>query len=127
MSYLLHQDLSNTVLGLAFAVHNTLGPGLLEAAYEAGMCWELKHAGIRYERQKVFPLRYKGDLICSYTADLVVDDKIILELKAVQELNSVMFAQLINYLRLSGVPIGYLINFNKQEVSWRRFSIDPNN
>jgi hypothetical protein len=84
-------------------------------------------AGSGIRGGKVFPLRYKGDLICSYTADLVVDDKIILELKAVQELNSVMFAQLINYLRLSGVPIGYLINFNKKEVSWRRFSIDPNN
>jgi GxxExxY protein len=75
------------------------------------MCWELKHSNIPFERQKVYALRYKGDFISSYFTDLVVDGKVILELKYVKAPDNNMEAQLINYLRLSGIPVGYLINF----------------
>jgi GxxExxY protein len=100
MNDIIHRELSDRIISLAFAVHNQLGPGLVESAYEEGMCWELRHAGIRYERQKVYPLFYKGDNIGGYIADLVVDDKIILELKAVSALTASMSVQTINYLRL---------------------------
>jgi GxxExxY protein len=117
----LHKELSNRVLGMAFTVHNILGPGLLESAYEGAYCVELARAGIPFERQRVFPLFYRGEMVGAYIADLAVDNTIILELKSVSSLNKVMEAQLINYLRLSKVPVGYLLNFNGLKVEWRRF------
>jgi GxxExxY protein len=118
---IIQKELSDRVIGLALTVHRTLGPGLLESAYEEAMVWELSHAGIRFERQKVYPLRYKGDYISTYFADLVADGKIILELKAVKALDNNMEAQLINYLRLSGLEVGYLLNFRNARLEWKRF------
>jgi len=121
MSKLIHSQLSNTVLGACFSVHNILGPGLLESAYEGALVIELAHLGIIVERQKVFPVYYKGELAGAYIADIVVDGKIILELKSAVRLTGVMEAQLINYLRLSKVPVGYLVNFRNSRVEWKRF------
>jgi len=125
MAELLFKELSEKVLGMAFSVHNILGPGLLESAYEGAYCVELQRASIPFERQRVYPLHYKGELVGAYIADLVVDNKIILELKSVSSLNQVMEAQIINYLRLSKIPIGYLLNFNGLKVQWRRFVFEP--
>ena len=121
MNNIIFQELSEKVIGLAFTVHNILGPGLLESAYEEGMCWELKHAGIPFQRQQVFPLLYKGDYISSYFTDIVVDNKVILELKSVSKFNELMAAQLLNYLKLSHIPVGYLINFNCISVQFKRY------
>jgi GxxExxY protein len=121
MAELYKKQLSDKVLGMAFSVHNILGPGLLESAYEGAYCVELTRSGIPFSRQKVYPLTYKGELVGGYIADLVVDNTIILELKSVKQLNGVMQAQIINYLRLSRVPIGYLINFYNTSVQWQRF------
>jgi GxxExxY protein len=121
MADIIHKELGYKVMELAFAVHRELGPGLLESAYEEGMVWELKHSGIPFERQKVYQLHYKGDIIGGYIADLVVDNKIILELKSVSSLNDLMAAQIINYMKLSKIPVGYLINFNRVSVVWKRF------
>jgi GxxExxY protein len=121
MELLLHKDLSDKVLGMAFSVHDILGPGLLESAYEGAYCVELARAGLPVERQRVYPLHYKGELVGAYIADIVVADTIILELKSVAALNKVMEAQILNYLKLSGLPIGYLMNFNGLRVEWKRF------
>jgi GxxExxY protein len=120
MESFIHKELSYKVLGMAYAVHNILGPGLLESAYQKAMCVELRQAGIPYKREQVFPLEYKGEDIGTYKADIVVDDKIILELKSVEELYPWMEAQLINYLKVSGIPVGYLINFRDRQVEWKR-------
>jgi GxxExxY protein len=125
MASLIHKELSDKVLGSAFRVHNALGPGLLESAYEGGLCVELKHLGLGVERQPVFPLSYRGEYIGAYIADLVVEGTIILELKAVKALSGLMEAQLINYLKLSGLPVGYLMNFRNTRVEWRRFVNQP--
>jgi len=90
MSSFIHNELSDKVLGAAFTVHNVLGPGLLESAYEGAICVELNHLGLRTERQPVFPLAYRGEYIGAYVADLVVERTIILELKAVRALSPVM-------------------------------------
>jgi len=121
LSKLIHNQLSNTVLGACFSVHNILGPGLLESAYEGALVIELAHLCIPVERQKVFPVYYKGQLAGAYIADIVVDGKIILELKSAVRLTGVMEAQLINYLRLSKVSVGYLVNFRNSRVEWKRF------
>jgi GxxExxY protein len=94
---------------------------LLESAYEEAMVWELRHAGIPFKRQQVFPLKYKGDYISSYIADLVVDNKVILELKFVKAMDNNLEAQLINYLRLSKISVGYLLNFQNVRLEWKRF------
>ena len=120
---IIHKELSDKIIGLALTVHCALGPGLLESAYQSAMCWELAHAGTKFEQQKEYPLKYKGDHICSYFADLVVDGKVILELKAVKELDVNMEAQLINYLRLSRIAVGYLINFKNIKLNWKRFVV----
>ena len=121
MAEILYKELSYKLLGMAYDIHNVLGPGLLEHAYEEAFCIELRRTDIPFERQKVFALQYKGEMIGGYIADLVVDNKIILELKSVQALNATMEAQIINYLKISKIPVGYLINFNGIRVEWRRF------
>ena len=121
MDELVFRALSHQVLGACFSVHNVLGPGLLESVYEGALVIEFDHRGIPVERQKVYPVYYKGELAGAYIADMVAAGKIILELKSVQTLTRVMEAQLLNYLRLSGVPVGYLINFHGMRVEWKRF------
>jgi GxxExxY protein len=121
MTHFIFKKLSYLLLKLGFSVHNLLGPGLLESAYEGAFCVELTRAGIPFERQKVYPLYYKGEYIGAYIADLVIDNKIIVELKSVSKLTDVMTAQLINYLRLSKLQVGYLMNFNSARLEWKRF------
>ncbi|MDY7027101.1 MAG: GxxExxY protein [Spirochaetota bacterium] len=117
------QELSNTVFGALFSVHNILGAGLVESAYEGPVVIKLQRLGLRFSRQKVYPLYYKGELAGAYIADLVVENSIIVELKSVNQLNSVMEAQLLNYLRLSKVPVGYLVNFRNTRLQWKRLVI----
>ncbi len=124
MSKLLHYDLSCKVLEAAFKVHKALGPCLLEAVYEGGFCVELGRMGIPYERQQVFPVEYCGEYIGTYFADVVVANTIIVELKAVKCITDIAAAQIINYLRLSGLQVGYVINFHGIRVEWKRF-INP--
>ncbi len=121
MDTFLYRSLSHTVIGACFSVHNILGPGLLESAYEGALVIELTRLGIPFQRQKVFPVYYKGELAGAYVADLVADGRIILELKSVSSLSPVMEAQIINYLRLSKIPVGYLVNFRNTRVAFRRF------
>ena len=121
MSNLLLSNLSNKILSCAFSVHNILGPGLLESCYEGALVVELQHAGIAFQRQAVYPVYYKGECIGGYIADLVVDDSIILELKSVTSLHPAMVAQLLNYLRLSKIRVGYLMNFNGTKLEYKRY------
>ena len=105
--------LSHKVIGLAIEVHRGLGPGLLESAYEECLCYELKINDISFRRQVPLPVVYKSiKLDCGYRMDIVVDDKLIVELKAVEKLLPVHEAQLLTYLKLSGRRTGLLMNFN---------------
>lgn len=116
-----YKELSYKVLGMAFNIHIKLGPGLLENIYQKAFCIELLESGIPFQCQKECPVYYKNKLIGNYISDLVIDNSIILELKSVKELNPVMKAQIINYLKISGIQVGYLINFNSLRLSWKRF------
>ncbi len=105
--------LTSEVIGAAIEVHKTLGPGLLESAYEECLCREFDIRGLSYERQRELPIEYKGvELDCSYRLDVVVAKSVILELKACKSLEPIHEAQLLTYLRLTGIRIGLLINFN---------------
>jgi GxxExxY protein len=105
--------LSNRVIGAALRVHEELGPGLLESAYEACLSFELLDLGLRLERQKPLPLVYRGRrLDCGYRIDLLVEGELIVEVKAIERLERVHSAQLRSQLRLSETKLGLLINFN---------------
>lgn len=106
-------EITESVIGAAIAVHRELGPGLLESSYEACLAHELLCRDIPYERQKAIPLVYRGIAVESaYRIDFFVDRKVIVELKAVERLDPVHIAQVLTYLKLSSCRIGLLINFN---------------
>jgi len=108
-----YNSLTEKIIGAAMEVHRVLGPGLLESAYEACLVYELTQQGLKVEQQKALPLLYKGvHLDCGYRLDLVVDEAVIVEIKAVDALHPIHEAQLISYLKLSGCRVGLLINFN---------------
>ena len=105
--------IAEKIIGAAIEVHRALGPGLLESAYEECLCRELGLLGLRFERQVALPVSYKGAALdCGYRLDLIVENVIILELKSVDRLEGIHVAQLLTYLKLSGMKLEYLINFN---------------
>jgi len=108
-------DLSNRVIGCAIQVHRELGPGLLESTYEQCVAYELLQAGIPFKVQHPIPVSYKQiKLDCGYRADLLVDDRLIVELKSVEQLLKIHEAQVLTYMKLANIRIGLLINFNVQ-------------
>jgi GxxExxY protein len=114
---LLYQELTGSILQCAYKVHTALGPGLLESAYEECLHYELVNAGLFVIKQKAMPLIYEEKkLDLGYRIDLFVEDKVIIEIKSVDALNPVHFAQIMTYLKLSKCRIGFLINFNVQSL-----------
>jgi GxxExxY protein len=106
-------EISEKIIGCAIEVHKILGPGLLENAYEECLFFELQSIGLKVERQKALPLVYKTvKLDAGYRIDLLVENKVIIELKAVEAINDIHVAQVLTYLKLSGCKLGLLMNFN---------------
>ncbi|MBI5359193.1 MAG: GxxExxY protein [Planctomycetes bacterium] len=106
-------ELSAVIVNCAFRVHLQLGPGLLESAYEECLFYELKKIGLKAEKQKPLPLVYdEVELDCGYRVDILVESKVILEVKSVEKINDVHLAQLLTYLKLANCRLGLLINFN---------------
>jgi GxxExxY protein len=107
------KGLTEKIIGAAIEVHKVLGPGLLESAYEECLAHEMSFANIVFERQLLLPVTYKSiQLDCGYRLDFLVEKTVVLELKAVEDLQPIHEAQLLTYLKLGGWPIGLLINFN---------------
>lgn len=110
---MLFEDITKVIIGCAIDVHKELGPGLLESAYEECLYYELQKAGLKVEKQKAIPVVYKEiKLDCGYRADLIIEDKIIIELKTVDEFNPVHEAQILTYMKFAEKKLGLLINFN---------------
>jgi len=106
-------QITESIIGSAIAVHRALGPGLLESAYEACLAFELAQRGLKIQQQKPLPVVYRDvKLDCGYRLDLVVEDAVVVEVKSVDGLAPIHHAQLLSYLRLSGCRVGLLINFN---------------
>jgi len=106
-------EISGKIIGCAIEVHKALGPGLLESAYEECLFYELQAAGLKVEKQKSLPVVYKDvKLDVGYRIDLLVEDCVVVELKAVEALHDVHTAQVLTYLKLSGCKLGLLLNFN---------------
>ena len=106
-------ELTKEILGAAFHVHTVMGAGLLESVYATALVYELRKRGMQVATEVAIPVLYEGvDLRLSFRADLIVDGRVILELKSVQALSPIHSKQLLNYLKLTGLPVGLLLNFN---------------
>jgi GxxExxY protein len=120
-----HDPLSHQIIGCAIEVHRHLGPGLLEATYEEALCMELAEAHLSYTRQVRVPVLYKGRFIGEHRPDLVVADRVLVEIKSVEALHAVHRAQALAYMRILRLPVGLLMNFNSEvlRTSIKRFAI----
>ena len=106
-------DITRKIIGAAIEVHKKLGPGLLESAYEECLCCEMQLRGIEFKRQVPLSLNYKGVVLdCGYRLDLLVEDKVIVELKSIEGLEPIHEAQMLTYLKLRNAWLGLIINFN---------------
>ena len=119
----LHQTLTGKVIGACYTVHNELGCGFYERVYQEALAIVLREEGIPFEREKHLPIEFHGQTLdCDYIADFLIDNTIILELKAVSEINSVYESQVINYLKATGLQVGLLVNFGSEELQVRRLA-----
>ncbi|MBN1769142.1 MAG: GxxExxY protein [Prolixibacteraceae bacterium] len=115
---ILENKITETIIGCAIKVHKELGPGLLESAYQECLFYELQKAGLKVEKEKPLPLIYEEvKLNCGYRVDLMVEDRIIVELKSVEELTDIHLAQVLTYLKIADCKLGLLINFNVTQLT----------
>jgi len=120
---IIYRDLSYQIMAAVFEVHKVLGPGFLESIYEKALIKELESRGIKVETQKVIDLMYKDRKIGIHRLDLVVDSKVVIELKTVERFSVHHKAQLTSYLKASGYQLGILVNFSKSKVEYQRVLI----
>jgi len=120
-SDLLHAELTHKIIGAAMEVHRTLGTGFLEAVYEDALAVELRLQGIRYEKQKALCVFYKGHKVRDYVCDFLVENTVLVELKAIKRLTATEESQLLNYLKGTGLELGLLINFGESSLKYKRF------
>lgn len=120
MTDILFKELSYAIIGAAMEVHRALGPGFLEAVYQAALAHELKLRGIKFEQFVKLPMTYKGVELGVYEADFVIEGKIILEIKAVQALHPQHSAQAVHYLAATGLQLAILINFGESSLKYKR-------
>lgn len=119
----LYQELTGRIIHCCMDVHNELGCGFLEKVYQEALEIVLKEEGINYEREKHLPIQFRGTILqCDYIADFVIDNKVIVELKAVSALDPLFEAQVINYLRATGLQVALLINFGQKDLQIKRLA-----
>ena len=116
----MEETVSQRVIRCAFEVSNTLGVGFLEKVYEKALCVEFQKAGLAFECQKVLEVEYKDQIVGNYAADIVVDGRLIVELKALSSLSRQHEAQVMNYLRASDISVGLLLNFGTPRIGIKR-------
>jgi GxxExxY protein len=118
-----YKDLTGEIIEAACNVHNSLGCGLLEKVYESALAWELELRQKKVSRQKEFKVVYREKDVGIYYADLVVEDKVVVEIKSVEEITDAHRAQLLNYLRISGLRVGLIMNFAKPRLKYERLVV----
>ena len=117
-------ELTYAIIGAIFEVNRILGPGFLEKVYENALLMELKARGIKAAAQYPIKVRYKDQIVGEYFADLLVEDKVIIELKTVDKIEKIHEAQLLNYLKATGIKVGLLVNFKSTKADIKRFVLD---
>jgi len=119
-SELLHRDVTEKVIGCAFTVHNELGHGFLERVYENALAVELRERGFAVELQKHLMIRYHNVVVGDYIADMIVNEQVLIEVKAAQGLDNSHTAQCLNYLKATGIRVGLLLNFGSTKLQFKR-------
>ena len=117
-------DITYAINGAVFEVNSILGPGFLEKVYENALLIELKRRGLKAKNQVPISVSYKDEVVGDYSADLLVEDKVIVELKTVDNLDRVHEAQLLNYLKATGIHVGLLVNFKRKKADIKRMVLD---
>jgi len=120
MNGLAHEGLTGRIISCAIEVHRALGPGFLESVYETALLVELRHAGLQVEQQKILPITYRGAIVGEHRLDLLVENKIIVELKAISALEDIHFAIVRSYLKASRLEHGLLLNFATMPLTVKR-------
>lgn len=115
-----HNEITEKIIGAAYKVHNTLGSGFLEKVYQNSLVIEIRALGFGVEVEKPMKVYYPGEVVGNYVADIIVEGKVILEIKAVKELSGIHEAQILNYLKATGIEVGLLINFGRSVNIKRR-------
>ncbi|MFA5293719.1 MAG: GxxExxY protein [Phycisphaerae bacterium] len=123
---LLHNELTKEIIGAAMEAHKILGSGFLENVYEEALAIELDFRKVPYERQKGIDVFYKGYLAKQFICDLLVGGKVLVELKALKTITGVEEAQILNYMKATGIEVGLLINFGEQSLKYKRFILQKN-
>ena len=116
-----HQELTSKILEAAFEVSNDLGMGFVESVYEKSLCFSLTHRGLIIEQQKSIEVNYRGINVGNFSADIVVENRVILELKASKDIAPEHEAQLLSYLKATRLPVGMLLNFGRPKLQYRRY------
>ena len=116
-----HHDLTEQIIGCAYRVSNTLGCGFLEKVYENALAYELNNQNLEVQQQQSIEVNYDGIIVGHYVADLIVESKAIIEMKAATVVNEIHAAQTLNYLKATGLPVALLLNFGKPKIEIRRF------
>jgi GxxExxY protein len=124
MVNLLEKDLVYRIVGCAMRVHKKVGPGLREKTYERGLCEEFKYLNIAFTQQQEFPVYYRHKVIDRYIPDLIVEDRVIVENKAVEAITDEHRAQILNYLKITGIKVGLIINYKHTKLEWERLVLD---
>ena len=115
-----YYDLCGQIIGLAMKVHSALGPGFLESVYQKALIWELRKSGFRSEAQKPVSVQYDGQIVGAFAADLLVNESVIVEVKAIQTLVKPHEVQLVNYLTATGLNEGLLLNFGAERLEFKK-------
>ncbi len=123
MGEFLHGELTHEIIGAAFEVWKTLGYGFLEKVYENSLVVELKLRGLQVEQQRAMDVQYKGVMVGQYVADLIVEGRVLVEIKAEKEYNPKHEAQLLNYLKATGIKVGLLLNFGEKRCQFERLVV----
>ncbi len=119
---LLYSEITGPVIGAAIEVHKILGPGFLESVYEEAFAIELGLRNVSYERQRSIDVFYKGKVAKQFVCDFIIEDIVVVELKALSQLGDVEKAQILNYLKATKLPVGLLLNFGAQSLEFKRFA-----
>jgi GxxExxY protein len=119
---LLHSEITGAVIGAAMEVHKILGPGFLESVYEEALAIELDSRKISYKRQHSIDIFYKERLAKHFVCDFIIEDVVVVELKAISQLGDVEKAQILNYLKATRLPVGLLLNFGTRSLEYKRFA-----
>jgi GxxExxY protein len=115
---MLHEELTDRIIGAAIAVHRAIGPGLHERSYQTAMALELTSLGLTFESKRLIPVTYRGEIVGHHIPDFIVENAVVVELKSVTRIEPVFTTQLLTYLRLTGLHVGLILNFNVEALKF---------